>query len=340
MEGMLAGVARRSRATSEIVIPAVPALLDHYVELLDGQFASLGRRFSEEDLVKLRGLLLRKLDEGFRVSPHSTVHVRYHTDPFPSVGISYAIAVAPSTVEQEYALWTTSRKAPLFGKHPDNKVMHLAEAMVSPERAPCLDIGAGTGRNTLPLARRGHPVDAIELSPALAAILERDAKTSGLSVRVLRGNILDDALELPQSHYSFVIAAELTSHFRGLDGLRRLCERLADALHEGGVALVQAFVMAENVIPDDVTRELSQVFWSTLYTYDDLREATRDLPLHLESDEAAVEYEQHHTPEAAWPPTAWYEGWASGHDLFGNYGVVAPMNLRWLVYRRDLRHSV
>jgi hypothetical protein len=112
---MLAGVARRSRATSEIVIPAVPALLDHYVELLDGQFASLGRRFSEEDLVKLRGLLLRKLDEGFRVSPHSTVHVRYHTDPFPSVGISYAIAVAPSTVEQEYALWTTSRKAPLFG---------------------------------------------------------------------------------------------------------------------------------------------------------------------------------------------------------------------------------
>jgi 16S rRNA A1518/A1519 N6-dimethyltransferase RsmA/KsgA/DIM1 with predicted DNA glycosylase/AP lyase activity len=31
-----------------------------------------------------------------------------------------------------------------------------------------LDIGGGTGRNTLALARRGHPVDVVEMTPKFA----------------------------------------------------------------------------------------------------------------------------------------------------------------------------
>jgi SAM-dependent methyltransferase len=334
MEGMLAGIARRSKASGEIVVPAVPALLDHYLDMLDTQFTSLGRRFSEEELAKLRSLLERKLEEGFGVSPHSTVHVRYETDAPPSFGINYAVAMAPSTIEGEYALWVAMRPPPYFGKNPDKKLMHLAEKLVPPARSPCLDVGAGTGRNTFPLARRGHPVDVVELSPALAAILERDARKEELPVRVHRGSVLSDAVVLPSSYYGLIVAAEVTSHFRGLEDLRRFYVRLADVLSEEGVALVQVFVPAENVRPDEATRQLSQTFWSTLFTYDDLREAASGLPLRLESDESVVDYEKMHTLPAEWPPTPWYEGWTSGHDLFGNHGATAPMNLRWLVYRR------
>jgi SAM-dependent methyltransferase len=335
LEGMLRGVARRMRASVEIVVPAVPSLLDHYVDMLDTQFTSLGRQFTEAELTELRRLLLGKLEEGFAASPHSNVFVRFSTDQFPSMGISYGVASALSTVEEEYALWTATREPPLFGKYPDHKVMDLASELAPTAR--CLDIGAGTGRNTLPLARRGHPTDAIELSPALADVLERAAKEEKVPVRILRGSVLDDSLALEDGSYDLAIAVELTSHFRSADELRALCERLSRCLAPCGTALVQAFITARDYAPTRHARELSQVFWSTLFTEDDVREATAGLPLTLVSDEGALQYEQSRAPADQWPPTSWYAPWASGHDVFGNYGATPPMNLRWLTYRKDAK---
>jgi SAM-dependent methyltransferase len=51
---------------------------------------------------------------------------------------------------------------------------------------PVLDVGAGTGRVTLPLARAGYELDALERSPALGDELAR--RSGGLPVRVLRGD--------------------------------------------------------------------------------------------------------------------------------------------------------
>jgi 16S rRNA A1518/A1519 N6-dimethyltransferase RsmA/KsgA/DIM1 with predicted DNA glycosylase/AP lyase activity len=39
-----------------------------------------------------------------------------------------------------------------------------------------LDIGGGTGRNTLALARRGHPVDVVEMTPKFAELIRDDAQ--------------------------------------------------------------------------------------------------------------------------------------------------------------------
>lgn len=334
VEGMLSMVTRRLRGQAELTLPAIPALAEHYLALLDGHFRSLGRVFSDEELEQMRGMLRGKLDEAFRVSPHSTVLVRYQTDSPPSVGISYAFAAAPSTVADEYALWASTRKPPLFGERPDQKVVHLSQGIAAPEATPCLDIGAGTGRNSLPLARRGHPVDALELTPALADLLERDAQRAQCLVRVRRGSILDPVCELPSAHYGLVIAAELTSHFRSARDLRLLFQRIAQALAPGGTALVQAFLTAEAYQPSELERQLSQVAWSTFFTYRELAEAIVALPLELVSDESVLHYEQMHSPPADWPPTSWYVSWAAGHDVFGNYGATPPANLRWLTYRK------
>ena len=39
-------------------------------------------------------------------------------------------------------------------------------------------------------------------------------------------------------------------------------------------------------------------------------------------------------PEGAWPPTSWYAGWVTGHDVFGLPRDASPIDMRWLVYRK------
>ena len=59
---------------------------------------------------------------------------------------------------------------------------------------PILDVGAGTGRITLDLARRGHEVVALDIDPALLAELERRARAAGLHVHSVVADAGDFAL--------------------------------------------------------------------------------------------------------------------------------------------------
>lgn len=61
------------------------------------------------------------------------------------------------------------------------------------EGGTVLDIGAGTGRASLPLAARGHPVTAIEKSPDMAAALREEAAVFAGSYVVVDGSWPTDA---------------------------------------------------------------------------------------------------------------------------------------------------
>jgi SAM-dependent methyltransferase len=52
-----------------------------------------------------------------------------------------------------------------------------------------LDLGCGTGNHDLPLARRGHDVTGIDLSPAQLAVARRKAKRAGLPIRFVRADM-------------------------------------------------------------------------------------------------------------------------------------------------------
>jgi SAM-dependent methyltransferase len=52
-----------------------------------------------------------------------------------------------------------------------------------------LDLGCGTGNHALPLARRGHDVTGIDLSPAQLAAARRKAKRAGLPIRFVRADM-------------------------------------------------------------------------------------------------------------------------------------------------------
>lgn len=332
-EGLMHRLAQRTRASAEIVFPAVPSLADHYTDILADHFAALGRPFSGAEIDSLRRTILEKANEGFQKSPYSNVFVRYSTTSDGSHRIEYGVAVATSSLAEEYEHWVKTREPPLFGANPDARVLAALRDLGVPATGRCLDIGAGTGRNTLPIARLGHPVDALEASPALADVLEKAANDESLAVTVTRANVLTDDAAIGAGRYAFALASQVSSHFRGPADLRALCAAFARALAPGGHALFTAFITQHTYKPDRIARELSQVFWSTFFTPADLTAAIDGLPLRVVSDEDALQFERAHQPADAWPPTGWYEGWALGRDLFGGQNSP-PIALRWVLLQR------
>lgn len=332
---MLRRLPRRLAGSGRIVLPAVPSLTDHYTEIIHKTFALLGRFFNREETNQIRTIVKKKTEEGFAQSPYARIVVTYETDEPPESSLSYKIGVEESSVEAEYERWTKSRTPPLFGSHPDAKIMQLARDLGPPQESPILDVGAGTGRNTLPLARQGHPVDAVELAPALVEILTRDAKAESLPVRIVQGDATSDSLNLPVAHYKLAFLSEvIASHIRDVPSCRAIFEEVAPALTPGGVLAFNAFMAMSNYLPDALAKELSQVFWCVAFTPKDMKAAMEGLPFELISDESVYDHERANLSEDQWPPTGWFEEWAQGLDLFDVPAGKAPLELRWLVYRK------
>jgi SAM-dependent methyltransferase len=68
---------------------------------------------------------------------------------------------------------------------------------------PVLEVGAGTGRIALPLARAGHAVTALDPSPAMLAIARKRAAAGGLAVPFLEGRLPGAAL--PRAAFATVL---------------------------------------------------------------------------------------------------------------------------------------
>src|SRR5512145_414150 len=221
-QAILRKVPPRVVASGEVLLPAAPALVDYYVDMLHQSWRAVGRIFTEAELDYLRGIMKRDAETAFAESPYSRICVSWHTDPLPKTSITWTVSTRPSTIEDEYADWVNTRTPPLFGEHPDAKVLELCRSFGSPAECPVLDVGAGTGRNTLPLARLGHPTDAVELSAPLADVLRAAVAAERLEVDVIQGDVLDPACAIRPGYKLVVLAEVVASHFRDLDQVRRL----------------------------------------------------------------------------------------------------------------------
>lgn len=321
----------------EFSLPCVPAMLDEYLELLHNLLKILGQSLTDENYDNLKQLINKGLVEGYKLSPHARLLVSFL--PAEEVkglasGITINTKVLVESVAQKYQLWPQIRQEPLFGSHPDAKVMAIAAQLGEPKTTPILDIGAGTGRNTIPLAKLGHPVDALELTPAFIEKLTAEVNNQNLPVKVFQGDILEPLLRMKVANYKLAIASEVLSHFRYSDQVRLFLAKMCDALRSGGLLLFSVFLAVDDYEPDKFVREMSEVSWSYIITRKELQAAMEDLPLELVSDESVIEYEQKNLPTEAWPPTSWYVNWAMGRDLFP-ISKNPPMELRWILLKRQ-----
>jgi SAM-dependent methyltransferase len=101
-------------------------------------------------------------------------------------------------------------------------------------RGPILDVGAGTGRVTLDLARAGHAVVALDREPALLrALAERAA---GLSVQIVRADARD--FDLGRRFGLILVPMQTVQLLGGAAGRARFLRCARTHLAAGGVLAV------------------------------------------------------------------------------------------------------
>lgn len=79
------------------------------------------------------------------------------------------------------------RHASFYDQNPhtgntEAEVDFMLEVFELPEGAAILDIGCGTGRHAIELARRGYRVTAVDFSPAMLAEARKKAEAAGVTV--------------------------------------------------------------------------------------------------------------------------------------------------------------
>ncbi len=323
---------RGAVSRGEITVAAVPGMVDDYVKMCDDIFIAMGVRYSAEDLQRLRTVLAGQLAAAYSASSRSSIVITYEI-PVGTVA-NYQVRPHWFTVSQAYDNWVATREPPLFGTEPDARVWAAASAAGDPSSFPILDIGAGTGRNSLALARRGHPVDAVEMSGGFAAILGEEARRDGLNVRVLQRDVFETRADL-RTDYQLIVLSEVVSDFRTTEQVRRMFELAAACLAPGAHLLFNVFLARDGYQPDAAVRQLGEQTYTSIFTYPELAEAASGLPLERVSDESVYDYEKANLPAEKWPPTSWYANWVSGLDVFDVPREECPIELRWLVYRKN-----
>ena len=316
-----------TRTSGQMSFRAVPALADEFTDKCMSVFATFNRPFTAAEREDFRSELESIMTEAYICSHRSEVTIAYETAL--NQPMLWSISSTQRTIAEAYGGWTGQ----LFGIQPDARPAALAAESPDPRRFRILDVGAGGGRNTLALARRGHPVDAVEMTSGFAESIRAEATRQSLDVRVIEADIFHAADSLRRD-YAMILVSEVVSEFRTVEQLRALFELAAQHLANDGLLVLNTFVTQDGYVPDEVVRQCAQQALSTLFTPDEISGAVAGLPLTVLSDHSVWNYEKAHQSDESWPPTYWYQEWATGIDIFGSQYGKTPVDLRWLVYRK------
>lgn len=321
---------KRLTFKGQVRFPCMPVMAAEFAAKLVAVWTALGRPIASDEREQLQRGLRTALEHGYELSPQGSLLVSWEAsagDP-----VTYEAELEQQSLSERYDDWAGSHTGPLFGAEPDAKVMTVASTLG--DGAAVLDLGAGTGRNALALATQGHPTDAIELVPAFCEAMRVSAAGSSLPLRVFQSDILAEDLRLEPARYRLAFASEVLSHFGTVDEARTLFVKLADALAPGALLLFNVFLGKNGYEPDRLAREFGHTWFTSLFAYSDLSFLVDELPFELVSDESVFEFEKAHSKPSAWPPTTWFESWSQGSNVFDVPVGKAPIDFRWLVYRR------
>ncbi len=131
------------------------------------------------------------------------------------------------------------------GVGPDRKVIDILRRFFpEPDGVTIADIGAGDGRNSIPLAKKGYNVFAYDLSSSARKIMDmrrsRDGLAKNLTTRA--DNILNGPLSVKSDG---ILMSHLTQHFT-VQELESAMTNLARSVKQGGILIFDALINKGN----------------------------------------------------------------------------------------------
>ncbi len=106
----------------------------------------------------------------------------------------------------------------------------------APEGARILDLGVGTGRLAIPLAREGYRVTAVERSPQMLKVLRRKARGASVTINIRLANI--EAFRTRRRHDFSVCVFSVLNYLTTEEQLLGFAECCAAATAVGGRLLL------------------------------------------------------------------------------------------------------
>lgn len=142
-----------------------------------------------------------------------------------------------STAQRWRTLYTSGD---IFGRifqHRLSAVLSLVDQLALEANSEVLDVGCGAGLASVALAKRGHFVESLDVSPAMLKSTREHAIQAGVSQRVKArlGNVYD--LAFPNETFHLVLAIGITAW---LDSLEVPLDEIARVLKPGGHLIVSA----------------------------------------------------------------------------------------------------
>lgn len=311
---------------------AVPALTPQYVQETVEAAQGVGGKLTASEIETFRRQLSAQVEEAFSYSQHSSIMIRCKVQ---DQICKFWVEWRPISVTSHYEEWLGIRQLDLFGNYPDAMVLQTAATLGDAVSAPVLDVGAGVGRNAIPLARLGHPVTAIEPSPSFAArIFERSVEAQ-VAVRVIQKTVQHPSLRLKEKSFSMIVASQALTDLRGAPASDEFLRKVVDSLRPGGLLVFNVFIAPTELGSNPAIRQAAEAGTSSFLTEAELDHLSKALRMEQVSRSIAYYFERTNLPPEAWPPNSWFENWSRGHDIFAlPKNVVSPIQLEWLVWRK------
>jgi SAM-dependent methyltransferase len=140
------------------------------------------------------------------------------------------VVVAPADEQRQHWSATFAAHPDMYGDEPSDAAVAAADEFAAADVETVLELGAGLGRDTLYLARRGFQVHALDYAVEAVEAIEAKADTEGLGDRVTAGihdvrqrlPFADGVFDASYSHMLLCMALTTPELERLADDLRRV----------------------------------------------------------------------------------------------------------------------
>ena len=148
----------------------------------------------------------------------------------PGRNADHTVVVAPPDEQRQHWSATFAAHPDMYGDDPSDAAVAAADEFAAADVGTVLELGAGQGRDTLYLARRGFQVHALDYAVEGIEAIEAKADTKGLGDRVTVGlhdvrqllPFADAAFDASYSHMLLCMALTTPELERLVGDLRRV----------------------------------------------------------------------------------------------------------------------